>query len=75
VSFLSESSKLFFDEVRVELRRCNRRVPDFDAHCAKKHGFFASIRSGSLQWELPSEESGADLAVLDELPDMAAVQC
>jgi hypothetical protein len=42
VSFPSASLKLFFDEMRVELRRFNRRVPDFDTNCAKKHEFFAA---------------------------------
>jgi hypothetical protein len=42
VSFLSASLKLFFDEMRAEIRRFNRRVPDFDTNCAKKHGFFAA---------------------------------
>jgi len=36
------SLKLFCDEMRVELRRFNRRVPDFGTNCAKKHGFFAA---------------------------------
>ena len=41
-SVLAASFKLFFDEMRVELRRFNRRVPDFVFNCAKKHGFFAA---------------------------------
>jgi hypothetical protein len=61
VSFLSASLKLFFDEMRVELRRFNR-----DANCAKKRGSLLRIRSGSLQLELTSRNPEQISAVLKE---------
>jgi hypothetical protein len=58
--------KLFFDEMRVEFCRFNNRVPNFDANCVKKHGFFAANQKWFAAIGIEYEESGADRAVLQE---------
>jgi hypothetical protein len=68
VSFVASSLKLFFDEMRHDLARFHSRpVPEFDLACAKKHGFLAANRKWFVEMRIPLEQSGADLAIIEEV--------
>lgn len=68
VSFVAASLKLFFDEMRHDLDRfLGGRVPEFDLGCAKKHGFLAANRKWFAEVGIPLEQSGADLAIVEEV--------
>jgi hypothetical protein len=68
VSFVASSLKLFFDEMRHELTRFHDGgVPAFDRACAKNHGILAANRQWFAEMGIPFEQSGADLAIVEEV--------
>jgi hypothetical protein len=69
VSFIASSLKLFFDETRSDLARFSwqRPVPTFDVKYAKDHGFFAANRKWFDEMGIDFGQSGADLAIVEEV--------
>lgn len=68
VSFVASSLKLFFDEMRHDLSRFHGgRVPEFDAKYAKNYGFFAANRRWFAEIGIDLDQSGADLAIVEEV--------